>query len=129
MSRTELKRYKAMLEAKQVELSAGLPGREEIAIENAADTFDQIQLAGERELALRNLHRESALLRSIRSALARLNDGRYGFCLHCEGEIKEKRLEAVPWAAYCIRCQEAADRDQLETAPTEGLTELVFPAA
>ena len=129
MSRTELGRYKAILEAKQAELSAGFVHREDIAIEKTADMLDEAQLAGERELVIRNLHRESALSRSIRSALGRLKDGSYGVCLHCEEEIKGKRLEAVPWTKYCIRCQESADRDEFESDPAEDLVELLDRAA
>jgi len=31
-------------------------------------------------------------------------------CLHCEEDISPKRLAAVPWTAFCIQCQEMADR-------------------
>ena len=115
MNQTELNKYKAMLEAKQAELSAGLRNREDIAIEKTPDAIDEVQLAGERELAIRNLDRESSLLRNVSGALGRIADGSYGICLHCEEEIKPKRLDAVPWTKYCIRCQEAADRHEFET--------------
>jgi DnaK suppressor protein len=127
MNKTELDRYKAVLEAKQAELSKGLRNRDEIAIEKTPDALDEVQLAGERELAIRNLDREAILLRSVRGALARIADGSYGVCLHCEEDIKPKRLEAVPWAAYCIRCQEAVDRNDF--APTESIDELLANAA
>jgi len=111
MNKTDVEKYKAMLEAKQAELAAGLRNREDIAIEK---TPDEVQLAGERELAIRNLDRESSLLRNIRGALARIADGSYGVCLHCDEEIKAKRLDAVPWTKYCITCQEAADRHEFD---------------
>ena len=114
MTQTELDKYKAMLDARQVELSAGLRNREDIAIEKTPDALDEVQLAGERELAIRNLDRESNLLRNVKGALTRVADGSYGVCLHCEEEIKPKRLDAVPWTKYCIRCQEAADRHEFE---------------
>ena len=127
MNRTELERYKAMLEAKQAELSGGLRNRDEIAIEKTPDALDEVQLAGERELAIRNLDREASLLRNVRAALSRVGDGSYGVCLHCEEDIKPKRLEAVPWAAYCIRCQEALDRNEFAAAET--LDDLLANAA
>jgi DnaK suppressor protein len=129
MNQTELNKYKAMLEAKQAELSAGLRNREDIAIEKTPDALDEVQLAGERELAIRNLDRESNLLRNVRGALARIADGSYGICLHCEEDIKPKRLDAVPWAKYCIRCQEAADRHEFETESGETIDELLANAA
>jgi len=105
MNQTELNKYRAILEAKQAELSVGLRNREDIAIEKTPDALDEVQLAGERELAIRNLDRESSLLRNVRGALGRIADGSYGICLHCEEEIKTKRLDAVPWTKFCIRCQ------------------------
>jgi DnaK suppressor protein len=115
MNQTELKKYKAILEAKSAELNAGLRNRDDIAIEKTPDALDEVQLAGERELAIRNLDRESNLLRNVKGALARIADGSYGVCLHCEEDIKTKRLDAVPWTKYCIKCQEAADRHEFET--------------
>lgn len=129
MNRTDSTKYKAMLEAKQNELSAGLRNREDIAIEKTPDALDEVQLAGERELAIRNLDRGSVLLHNVRAALARVADGSYGVCLHCEEEIRPKRLEAVPWTKYCIRCQEAADRHEFEPDGVGSIEELLRNAA
>ena len=129
MNRTDTEKYKAVLEAKRTELSAGLRNREDIAIEKTPDALDEVQLAGERELAIRNLDRESNLLRNVRGALMRVADGSYGICLHCEEEIKPKRLDAVPWTKYCIRCQEASDRHEFEADAGETLEELLQHAA
>ena len=129
MSHSEVEKYKKMLEAKQAELSIGLLNREDIAIEKSADALDEVQLAGERELAIRNLDRESNLLRNVRAALKRIGDGSYGTCMHCEEDIKPKRLEAVPWTKYCIRCQEAADRHEFEAEPGESTDDFLADAA
>src|SRR5271157_4590807 len=125
MTQTEINKYKAMLEAKQAELSAGLRNWDDIAIEKTPDAIDEVQLAGERELAIRNLDRGSILLRNVRGALARIADGSYGVCLHCDEEIKPRRLDAVPWTKYCIRCQEAADRHEFETESGETMDQLL----
>ncbi len=109
MTKTEMNKFKQILDAKQSELSRVLRNREGIAIEKHADALDEVQQAAERELAIRNLDRESGLMRQVRGALARLEDGSYGVCMHCEEEINPKRLAAVPWAQYCIQCQELAD--------------------
>ena len=129
MNQTELKKYKAILEAKAAELSAGLRNRDEIAIEKTPDAIDEVQLAGERELAIRNLDRESNLLRNVKGALARVADGSYGVCMHCEEDIKPKRLDAVPWTKYCIKCQEAADRHEFETESGDTMDQLLANAA
>lgn len=127
MTKNELDRYRAVLEAKQAELAAKLRNREQIAIEKSPDAIDEVQLAGERELAIRNLDRESHLLRNVKAALARITRGGYGVCLHCEEDISPKRLNAVPWTAFCLRCQEAADRHEFEAAET--LEQLLADAA
>jgi DnaK suppressor protein len=127
MSKGELEKYKATLEAKQAEIADALKNREDIAIEKTADAIDEVQLAGERELAIRNLDRGSGLLRKVRAALARVEDGSYGTCLHCDDEISPKRLKAVPWAPFCIRCQELADRHEFEAS--EALDDFLADAA
>jgi DnaK suppressor protein len=118
MSKNELDRYKAVLEARQAELSGALRNREDIAIEKTPDALDEVQLAGERELAIRNLDRDSNMLRQVRAALLRIADGSFGVCLHCEEDISPKRLNAVPQTPYCIKCQEAADRHEFEANET-----------
>ena len=112
MTRTELRKFQAILTAKHAELARELGRRDGITIERTADAVDEIQLAAERELRTRGLERGSRLLANVREALSRIEDGAYGTCLHCEEEISEKRLRAVPWADLCIACQERADRNQ-----------------
>lgn len=121
MTKAELEKYRAILEAKQAELSGALRNRDEIVIEKAPDALDEVQLAGERELAIRTLDRDSHMLRQIRRALGRIADGSFGVCLHCEEDISPKRINAVPWAAYCIKCQEQVDRHEIEVEDTTDL--------
>lgn len=114
MTKTELNKYKQILEAKMSELAHSVRDREGIAIEKTPDALDEVQHAAERELAIRNLDRESHLLRNVRGALQRIENGSYGVCLHCEEDINPKRLNAVPWTPFCISCQELADRNKDE---------------
>jgi len=127
MTKTELNKYREILEAKQAELAQVLRNRDAITIEKSPDALDEVQNAAERELAIRNLDRESNLLRNVRAALHRIDEGMYGVCLHCEEDISPKRLNAVPWAPYCIACQETADRNQEEGVET--LDDLLVNAA
>ncbi len=46
---------------------------------------------------------------AIRRALALLDDGGYGLCESCRAPIAEDRLQAVPWAPLCLRCQSAEE--------------------
>ena len=127
MSKSELAKFRQILEAKQAELAEVLRKRDEIAIEKSPDAIDEVTRAAERELAIRNLDRESNLLRNVRAALRRINDGTFGVCAHCEEDISPKRLAAVPWAPFCIRCQELADRNEREATAT--LESLLMNAA
>jgi DnaK suppressor protein len=127
MTKSELSRFRKVLEARQSELARVLRNREGIVIEKSPDALDEVQHATERELAIRNLDRESHLLRNVRGALQRMAEGSYGVCMHCEEPISPKRLEAVPWASFCIRCQEIADRNQDDGA--ESFDDLLVSAA
>jgi DnaK suppressor protein len=113
MTKNELNKYRNVLDA-QAELVQQVRNRDAIAIEKSPDALDEVQHASERELAIRNLDRESNLLRNVRGALRRLDDGSFGVCLHCEEDISAKRLVAVPWTPFCIGCQEIVDRSQGE---------------
>ena len=103
--------FQAILARKEAELALVLRNRDDIAIEKSADQMDEVQYASERDLAIRNVDRESILLRQVKAALRRIRDGSFGTCIDCEWAISPKRLAAVPWALRCIRCQEVAARE------------------
>jgi DnaK suppressor protein len=126
MTPSETERLTGILRAKQMELSGVLSNRDEIAVDRASDTFDQVQLMSERELAIRTLARDSDLQRQIRRALARIAAGVYGVCVYCEEDIPARRMATVPWAGFCINCQERIDRREIEV--DENVERLV-PAA
>ena len=107
---TEMGGPKEILERKEAELVRVLRKRDGISIEKSADQMDEIQHASERDLEIRNVDRESTLLRDVKAALRRIHDGSFGKCIECEWAISPKRLAAVPWAPRCIQCQDAADR-------------------
>ena len=127
MTKSDLNKYKSGLEAKRAELAHTLRNRDGIAIEKCPDSLDEVQCATERELAIRSLDRDSNLLRNVRAALDRIEGGSFGVCQHCEEDISPKRLAAVPSTAFCIVCQEIADRSQYEGA--DNLDELLINAA
>ena len=124
MTKIEVKKFRQILEARQSELTRVLRNREGIAIEKSPDSLDEVQQAAERELAIRNLDRESWELRQVGLAIQRLEEGTYGTCVNCEEDINPKRLAAMSWAQYCIGCQEQADRGEManERISTVGYT-------
>jgi DnaK suppressor protein len=112
MNKTELNRFRGILTAKVAELERFTRQRDGIVVERSADQLEEIQAALQRALAVCNLDREFTQLRAARAALRRIEDGSFGTCQECEGDIHPKRLAAVPWATFCIRCQEAVDRNE-----------------
>jgi DnaK suppressor protein len=122
MTKTEVDRFRGILTAKVAELERFNRHREGITIERCADQLEEIQAASERALAVCNLDREFTQLRNIRAALRRIQGGSFGTCRQCDEDINPKRLTAVPWATFCIRCQEAVDHNLEEIqAPSRDL--------
>ena len=108
--KAKLELVRRVLESQLKEAAPTRGLRESIRIYQVADPLEITQQAAEREVAVHNLDRDSALVRRLRSAIERLNDGSYGVCLQCEEDIAPKRLKAIPSAELCIHCQETADR-------------------
>lgn len=77
-------------------------------------TDDQVQDPGDQALSstmenLRTSLQDTELqeFKRIEQALKKIDDGTYGICIDCGGDISEKRLNSYPNAARCLRCQEA----------------------
>ena len=82
---------------------------QETKLENTEDECDLATISHEREL-LYNLHESDyTRLRFIENAMKAMDRGDYGECARCGDEINQKRLQAVPWATTCIRCQEETE--------------------
>ena len=82
-----------------------------------SETPDPVDLAARnysKNLTLAVSENESKKLDLIYGALEKLKGDEYGFCQNCEGKINSKRLDAVPWAQYCIACQERKEKGLLE---------------
>jgi DnaK suppressor protein len=112
MTRTEVGKFRRALENIQAELGSGIRNREALTIESSPDDLDRIQNANERDYAMSHLERNSTRLREANAALRRIEAGTFGVCVGCEEDINPRRLAAVPFAALCIVCQEAADRER-----------------
>ncbi|MBI3895327.1 MAG: TraR/DksA family transcriptional regulator [Acidobacteria bacterium] len=99
-----------MLEQKSSELKAQLGSPSAHLILHASpdpfDSADWAEKTHEEWIFLQKNNIEVALLREIEGALERLRDGTYGACLDCGMPMSRKRLEALPWARYCVTCQE-----------------------
>ena len=124
MEQGEVERFRRLLEMMLRDATIPAIKREEIAVQSAPDAVDHSQLVAERDLAIHQIETNFNRIQSIKRALERIAKGSYGTCLMCDGEIGLKRLQAVPSTAYCVRCQELADKER-KGAEGEGLHALL----
>ena len=73
--------------------------------ENLPDATDRASLEADRILMLRIRDRENKLIKKIKKALDRIENGTFGICEKCGEEITVKRLKARPVTAHCIDCK------------------------
>lgn len=112
MTNAQRMRFKAALEAKRQELERDTRVHTaELAIgEGEHDPIDQVQCMNRRDDAAVMLRRLSRTLSDVDKALCAMSEGRYGACVECGEPISLKRLEIIPWAFYCVGCQELVER-------------------
>jgi len=74
-----------------------------------ADPTDRAALESDRNFLLRMRDRDRKLLSKIEEAVARIEDGTYGRCEECDGDIGIERLRARPVTTFCISCKSAQE--------------------
>ena len=118
----DLQQMKNRLEAKRDELQTNISGLTEahptptdpIQASEGPNDFEEIAvdfLETQQEQSL--LVNEQALLTEVLRALKSIDEGTYGLCVTCGNPIPEKRLEAIPWAARDIKCEQALEQRNL----------------
>ena len=109
--RERLQKQRAeILDMYKQDLRAG----QESTDDGTEDIVDRANNAYNRELMFSLSDNERATLLQIENALRRMDEGSYGKCANCGQMISIQRLEAVPWARFCIDCQELAEKGLLE---------------
>ncbi len=103
--------YRKMLEKKAEEVRRSMSAQKAAQVvarlDCPSDEGDLSQQHHEEWIFLNRNTIDMKLLREIADALHRIDQGTYGVCLECEEPISTKRLDAVPWARFCVTCQEA----------------------
>ncbi|MFN0279048.1 MAG: TraR/DksA family transcriptional regulator [Pyrinomonadaceae bacterium] len=82
-----------------------------------AETPDPVDLAVRnysKNVMLAVSENETKHLTLIDEAILRVEDKEYGSCLNCDKDINAKRLAAIPWARYCLDCQELLEKGLLD---------------
>jgi DnaK suppressor protein len=120
VSKKELERYRRLLDEKKSSLSQEIAktrsAEEETTEESTQDIADKAVSSYTREFLYSLTDGERGTLLQIDEALTRIDEGSYGFCTNCGQPMAEKRLTAVPWAPYCVDCQELAEKGMLPQA-------------
>jgi DnaK suppressor protein len=102
--------YRKILEKKAEEVRRSMSAQKAAQVvarlDIPSDEGDLSQQHHEEWIFLNRNSIDMKLLREISGALHRIDGGTYGICMECEQPISSKRLDAVPWARYCVSCQE-----------------------
>ena len=102
--------YRKMLEKKAEEVRSSMSSQKAAQVvsrlDEPSDEGDLSQQHHEEWIFLNRNTIDMKLLREIADALHRIEHETYGICLECDEPISIKRLDAVPWARYCVTCQE-----------------------
>ena len=115
MTRLNKKKILEKLNGERALITAKLNGND-LSIDES-ETPDPVDLAVRnysKNVMLAVSENESRQLTLIDEALVRMNADEYGLCLNCDNKINPKRLNAVPWARYCINCQELVEKGLLD---------------
>lgn len=91
------------------ELIAG--GKGELAIEPVADEMDNRLAFASRNQTADLISRHTRTLGLVNRAIRKLDEGEWGDCESCNEPIADPRLNVLPWAAYCLGCQEKVDNE------------------
>jgi DnaK suppressor protein len=115
MSKPNLKTIKEKLLAEREVLIQKLKGND-LSVDDS-ETPDPVDLAVRnysKNVMLAVSENESKQLTQIDEALTRIGDDEYGQCQNCDKAINPKRLAAIPWARYCLDCQELLEQGLLD---------------
>jgi DnaK suppressor protein len=95
----------------------------EAGAQDIGDILDSVSEERTRELDMILTDREKRKLHQIDDALDRIDDGTYGQCDECGVKIPKARLKVLPFAKYCVECQEKNEREEKYTReePEEGI--------
>jgi DnaK suppressor protein len=111
--------YRQLLLEKKREVLAGLGIKlDALASGDRVAEEDQAQLSHDEFVSVRLNSLDNLLLRLVNEALDRMDSNHFGICLSCDQAIPAKRLDALPWARYCLECQ--AQINALEAAGPAG---------
>ena len=117
-SAAELENFRTILQKKREEVlilyKHDVQVGQQSTDDNADDFADRANNSYNRETMFAISDTERSLLFEIDEAIERIDKGEFGICVHCGSPIGRARLEALPWAKFCIDCQELKEKGLLD---------------
>ena len=117
-AKTKFDQYEKALQAKADELRRSMSAQKIAQVVSRldvpSDEGDLSQQSHEEWIFLNRNTLDMKLLREVQAALRRIEHSTYGVCAACEEPISAKRLQAVPWAKFCVQCQEKIGAETAE---------------
>lgn len=107
----DLEKFRQLLIEERNKIIARYEGKETIKAEDegATDIADEANESNERRLLETLGAQDATVLRQITYALRRIEEGNFGICGKCGKPIPERRLELIPYAVFCVPCQEGEE--------------------
>lgn len=118
MQAKDLKTFKKKLLEKRAQLIEVVQktenyGREADGEGEAMDIVDKASSSYTKEFMFSKSNSDRQFLQMVNEAVERIEDKSYGECVNCGEQVERKRLEAIPWARLCIKCQEMEEQGLL----------------
>lgn len=117
MDKKNLERYRKLLTARRDRLlkahDQNKDMRNEADGETNADMGDMAANAYTKEFLYSMSNTERETLLAVETALDRIKDKDFGACIECDEKVGKERLDAIPWACYCVNCQELDEAGRL----------------
>ena len=92
---------------------------QELDTGSVQDIADRGVLSISKEALFERANQQRTVLRMVEGALRRISEGSFGACACCGDDISARRLEALPWTQYCLRCQEALEDERPGSSSTQ----------
>lgn len=121
MNKAMLERFKKLLLKEREKLHRDIKhldfkSRQDSSGDLSSYTFHMADLGTDnfdRDMNL-DLHgTEQEIMKQVEDALVKIEDGTYGKCEVCRGNITIKRLKVIPYARFCLKCQEKMEREKI----------------
>ena len=110
ITKQQLQALQQQLQEKLSE-AASPEARKGLVAEAAADPLDDAMARNALDVAVTTVNCDYQTRRAIKAALERIRNGEYGLCGRCGEPMNPRRLQALPWAANCVACQQEIEEE------------------